>query len=184
MEWTLLFTDEVPRAMLEGRFFEAERLATRAFEVSGGTYDGLTIFGAQNAHIRLEQGRLHELIDAIAQAVIDNPALPAFKAIQAQAFCSAGDHQHARELLESLAADDFGSIPLNLTWSVTLAVCSGVAFRVGASEGAVTLYRLLLPHEGRFIWNGCNLYGPASRHLGRLALMLERYDEAEALILS
>jgi class 3 adenylate cyclase len=179
MEWTLLFT-EVPRAMLEGRFSEAERLAMRAFEVSGGTADGLTIFGAQIALLRFEQGRMHELVDAIAQAVVDNPALPAFKAAQAQALCSAGDHQHARELLESLAAEDFGSVPLELSWSSTLAACSEVAFRVGASEAAVALYRLLLPHERTIIWNGCMLYGPASRHLGRLALMLERYDEAEA----
>jgi len=179
MEWTLLFT-EVPRAMLEGRFSEAERLAMRAFEVSGGTHDGLTIFGAQIAHIRFEQGRMHELIDAVAQAVVDNPAIPAFKAAHAAAFCSAGDHDHARELLESLAADDFASIPLDLVWSGTLAVCSEVAFRVGATEAAVTLYRLLLPHEGTIIWNGALLYGPASRHLGRLALMLEHYDEAEA----
>jgi hypothetical protein len=66
MEWTLLFT-EVPRAMLEGRFSEAERLATRAFEVSGGTNDGLTIFGGQIALLRYEQGRMHELIAAAQQ---------------------------------------------------------------------------------------------------------------------
>ena len=181
MEWVLLFT-QAPRAMLEGRFSEAERLATRAFEVSGGTHDGLTIFGAQIAALRYEQGRMHELIDAIAQTVIDNPALPAFIAAHAAAFCSAGDHDHARELLESLAADDFASMPLELSWSGTLALCSEVAFRVGASEAAAALYRLLLPHERTIIWNGCILYGPTARHLGRLALMLERYDEAEAYL--
>ena len=179
MEWTLLFT-EAPRAMLEGRFSEVERLATRAFEVSGGTHDGLTIFGAQIAYVRWEQGRMHELIDAMAQAVIDNPALPAFKAAHAAACCSAGDHDHARELLESLAADDSASMPLDLSWSGMLALCSEVAFRVGATDTAAALYRLLLPHERTIIWNGCILYGPTARHLGRLALMLERYDEAEA----
>jgi hypothetical protein len=30
------------------------------------------------------------------------------------------------------------------------------------------------------VWNGASTSGPLARHLGRLALMLERYDEAEA----
>ena len=147
---------EAPRAMLEGRFSEAERLATRAFEVSGGTHDGLTIFGAQIAQLRDEQGRLHELIDAIAQAVIDNPALPAFKAAHAAAFCSAGDHDHARELLESLAADDFASTPLDQTWSGTLGVCT-VRSRF-ESEQPTPLQLCTVcccPSERTIIWNGC-----------------------------
>jgi tetratricopeptide (TPR) repeat protein len=179
MRWTLRFT-EMPRALLAGRLDAADALAMQAFEASGASADGLTIFGAQIANLRWEQGRLHELVDLIAQAVIDNPALPAFKVAHALALCSAGNYDKARELLEPLVADRFASIPLDSTWSQTLANWSEVAFRIGASEAAASLYDLLLPHQRTIIWTGATVWGPVTRHLGRLALMMERYDEAEA----
>jgi hypothetical protein len=51
---------DAPRALMAGRLEDAESLATRALEVSGGTADGLTIFGGETANLRWEQGRLHE----------------------------------------------------------------------------------------------------------------------------
>jgi tetratricopeptide (TPR) repeat protein len=178
MRWTLQFT-EVPRALMAGRLEEADALALQAFEASGGSADGLTIFGAQIVAIRWEQGRLHELVELVAQAVIDNPALPAFKVAHAMALCSTGDDEKARELLDSVVADGFASVPLDLSWSATLANWSEVAFRIGAQEAAAPLYELLLPHKQTIVWTGATIWGPATRHLGRLALMLERYDEAE-----
>jgi class 3 adenylate cyclase/tetratricopeptide (TPR) repeat protein len=178
MRWQLRFT-EVSLALMAGRLDAADALAMDAFQVSGGSADGLTIFGAQIVAIRWEQGRLHELVDLVAQAVIDNPALPAFKAAHAMALCSAGSYDTARELLDPFVSDRFASIPLDLAWSTTLASWSEVAFRVGANEAAAPLYDLLLPHARTIIWNGSNVWGPATRHLGRLALMLERYDDAE-----
>jgi tetratricopeptide (TPR) repeat protein len=151
-----------------------------AFEASGGSADGLTIFGAQISSVRWEQGRLHELVDLVAQAVIDNPALPSFKVAHALALCSGGNYDKARELLAPLVADGFASIPLDLTWSSTLANWSEVAFRVRATEAAAPLYDLLLPHQRTIVWTGATVWGPVSRHLGRLALMMEHYDEAEA----
>jgi tetratricopeptide (TPR) repeat protein len=179
MRWTLRFT-EMPRALMAGRLDEADALAVEALQASGGSADGLTIFGAQISSVRWEQGRLYELVDLVAQAVIDNPALPAFRVAHAMALCSAGDYDRARELLEPLAADGFASIPLDLSWSATLANLSEVAFRIGAHEAAAPLYDLLLPHERTIVWTGATVWGPAARHLGRLALMLERYDDAEA----
>jgi hypothetical protein len=65
MRWQLRFT-EVPLALMAGGLEEAEALAMEAFQVSGGSADGLTIFGAQIMIIRWEQGRLHELVDLVA----------------------------------------------------------------------------------------------------------------------
>jgi hypothetical protein len=70
--------------------------------------------------------------------------------------------------------------PLDGAWSTTLAGWSDVAFQLGEREAAAALYRLQLPHAHTLVWNGATTYGPLARHLGRLALMLERYDEAEA----
>jgi hypothetical protein len=52
--------------------------------------------------------------------------------------------------------------------------------QLGSREAAAPLYDLQLPHAQTVVWNGATTYGPVARHLGRLALMLERYDEAEA----
>jgi hypothetical protein len=49
------------------------------------------------------------------------------------ALCSAGSYDTARELLDPFVSDRFASIPLDLTWSTTLASWSEVAFRVGTN---------------------------------------------------
>ena len=54
-----------------------------------------------------------------------------------------------------------------------------MAFRAGPSNAAEPLYELLLPHARAIIYNGASVWGPVTRHLGRLALMMERYDVAE-----
>jgi class 3 adenylate cyclase/tetratricopeptide (TPR) repeat protein len=178
MRWILRFT-EAPRALLGGDLEAAEALALEALQISGGNADGLTVFGGQIVSIRWEQGRLHEHVDLVAQAVVDNPAIPAFAGAHALALCSAGEPAHARELLAPLVADRFASIPLDLAWSTTLSNWSEVAFHAGVIEAAGPLYDLLLPHANTVVWNGAALWGPASRHLGRLALMLERLDDAD-----
>ncbi len=179
MRWQLRFTEAL-RAQMTGQLERAEALAMEAFEASGRSTDGLTIFGAQLMTVRWEQGRLHELIELVAQAVIDNPALPAFKVAYALALSSAGELDNARELLDAAAADRFASVPLDVSWSTTLVLWSDVAFRVGATAAAGPLYELLLPHAHRIVFNGTIINGPVTRHLGRLALIMERYDEAEA----
>jgi tetratricopeptide (TPR) repeat protein len=178
MRWRVTFT-EMPRAIIGGRLEEADALAIRAFQESGGSADGLTIFGNQIANVRWEQGRMHELVDLLAQAVTDNPAIPGFKAGHAAALCSAGNYDEARELLGRAVAEGFASVPLDLVWTTTLALWSEVAFRVGSTEAAAPLYDLLLPHSRRIVWTGSSVWGPIARHLGRLALTLERYEEAE-----
>lgn len=179
MRWTLRFT-QTPRAVIAGQLEEAGALAMEALQASGGSADGLTIFGGGIASIRWEQGRMAELVDLLAQAVIDNPTIPGFRAFYAIALCSAGEYDKARELLDAAAADRFASIPLDMTWSMSLALWAEVAFRAGATEVAPVLCDLMLPHARTIIWTGVSVSGPMTRHLGRLALMLERYDEAEA----
>ena len=70
MRWTLRFT-EMPRALLAGRLDAADALAMQAFEASGASADGLTIFGAQISNLRWEQGRLHELVDLRLRGALD-----------------------------------------------------------------------------------------------------------------
>src|SRR2546423_8561773 len=138
MRWALRLT-EAPRALLAGRLDEAEALAIEGLEASGANADAMKVFGAQIISIRDAQGRLHELVDLIAQAVTENPALPAFRAVHALALISAGSHEQARELLDTAAADGFASIPLDTGWTLTLDVWSDVAFRLGAREAAAPL---------------------------------------------
>jgi hypothetical protein len=92
--------------------------------------------------------------------------------------CCAGGQ--ARKLLDAAAAHGFASVPLDGSWSTTVAGWSDLAFQLGACEAAAALYDLQLPHVHTVVWNGATTYGPLARHLGCLALMLERYDEAEA----
>src|SRR6266480_5148918 len=106
--------------------------------------------------------------------------MPVLRVSHALALCGAGSHEQARKLLDAAAADGFASTPLDGAWSTTLAGWSDVAFQLGAREAAAALYHPQLPHAHTVVWNGATTYGPLARHLGRLALMLERYEEAEA----
>jgi len=178
MRWTLQFT-RAPRAQLAGRLDDAEALAIEALTVADGSADAITIFGGQIVAIRLEQGRLAEMVDLIAQAVVDNPALPTFRAAHAMALCYADRHEEAAALLHEAAADGFASTPLDSVWSTTLTNWTYVAWQLGARDAAAALYDLLLPHARTIVWNGASAAGPVTRHLGRLALVLGRYDDAE-----
>ncbi|HXO10558.1 MAG TPA: AAA family ATPase, partial [Solirubrobacteraceae bacterium] len=183
MGWVVQFTESA-RALIAGRLDEAEKAAIAALERSGNAPDGLTVFGAQIAAVRRDQGRYHELVDLAAQAVLDNPAAPAFRVVHAMALCSAGRHDEARPLLAASAANGFGSIPLDHLWSSTLVAWTEVASALGDHDAAASLYEQLLPHASTVAWTGATTSGPVARALGRLALLLQRLDEAEAHLTS
>ena len=74
--WTCNF------AQMEGRLEEAERLALQSFEMRRAleTRDAESVLAAQLFMIRRAQGRVHELLPAVAAAVEEHPALSSWRA--------------------------------------------------------------------------------------------------------
>ena len=180
LQWVDLFERSLA-AYLFGELDEAERLATHAAAVgtATGQPDAQAFFGAQLASIRRDQGRTGEIVDLIAQAVANNPGLPAFRAVLATAYCDLDREDEARVLLDAASARRFEDLPWDIVWSTAIAQWAETSAHLAATAPAAVLYRRLLPYAGQVITNGVTVVGCTDHYLGLLASTLSRREEAE-----
>ena len=179
--WMTSFKD-AGDALMAGDATRAEQLATAALQLGtdSGQPDAFAIYGSQLMYIRHQQGRLGELVALIEQAVTENPGLPAFRPILASAHLEAGNDVIALGLLDSAAADEFASLPMDFVWMMGMTFYASVAVELRANRPAQTLYELLAPYSGQVPFIGTLGFFPVSLALGGLASVLGRYDEAES----
>ena len=179
LRWVLLFTRS-PRALLAGRVTEAETLACEALRVgsSSGEPDARAFFGSQIFGVRYEQGRLDELAETLTQMEATNPNIPSFGPMLALALCEAGHDNEAARLLGRVARDRFASVAHGGIWISTMGRWADVAALLGDHEAAAAIYEQMLPYADHFLWNLVGIWGAASYHLGVLAGMLGRVEEA------
>ncbi len=179
--WMTAFK-ETGQAIMAGDSERAEQLATTTFEMGTdtGQPDALAIYGSQLMYVRLQQGRLGELVSLIEQAVADNPGIPGFRPILASAHLDAGNDVTALGLLESAAADGFASLPVDFLWMMGATCHALVAVELRATGPARKLYDLLTPYRGQVPFIGTLGFFPVALALGGLASVLGRYEEAEA----
>jgi class 3 adenylate cyclase/tetratricopeptide (TPR) repeat protein len=171
------------RALMDGRFDEAERLGEEA--LAGGERAGeplaLQFWAVQRALLLRHYGRIGEIRPAVAQMVERFPAVPAWRCALANLEAELGDVEGARRAYEPLAADDFAGIPYDSQWMVSLALIADVAAFLDDEPRAEQLYELLLPYEGLNVVAGraAASYGPVAARLGKLAWSLGRLDDAQ-----
>jgi tetratricopeptide (TPR) repeat protein len=170
------------RALLAGRFEEAEQLAREGLGIGQRLQhlNALQWFGVQMATLRRDQGRVDELESAIAGFVQQFPGVRWLAAVAA-VYMELGREEDAREEFERLAAEDFADLPQDWNWLIAVSLLAEVCAYLRDAERAKTLYELLLPYARRCVVAGPALacYGSASRYLGLLARTLGREDEAE-----
>jgi len=132
-------------------------------------------------YIRLEQGLLTEVEDAVAQFVETYPAIPAWPFVQAQMHVELGRLEPARAVFEAVAEPGFDALPRDANWLIAMTLLAEVCAALGDVSSARELYALLEPYAGRNVVVGraasCN--GSASRLLGILAGTLGRWGVAE-----
>src|SRR3990170_1450514 len=95
------------RALLDGRWGDAERLAQEALAAGQAPHGALALalFGAQMFVLRRQQGRIAEWESAGKGYVAQFPALWVYRAALAHARCDLGRMDEARAVYEELAAD-------------------------------------------------------------------------------
>jgi predicted ATPase/class 3 adenylate cyclase/DNA-binding CsgD family transcriptional regulator len=170
------------RALLEGRFAEAERLAMNMYRLSqrvqGGNLDGT--FGLLMYTLRREQGRLHEVEPALRHFMRQQGAAAAWRPGLALLYSELGRRREAQAEFEHLARHDFADLPRDSLWMACMTYLTDVCAFLGDTARAATLYQLLLPYAGRtvVIGNATACYGAVSRYLGLLAATMERWEEA------
>jgi len=122
------------RALLDGRFDDAERLAQMQAELPHP--DALNVYAGHVLVMRRDQGRLEEILPLVEQAVVENPGLAAFRAALALTHAEIGDAEVARRHLDALAEDDFGRLPFDTTHTGTVALLAEVCHRLGDADRA------------------------------------------------
>jgi len=167
------------RAIVEGRYAEAEQLAEQASEfgerVLSGTARQYRVWHLFD--IRREQGRLGELEAAVDDGV---SRYPTWRCWRAQLYLESGRQSEARREFEALAANDFEGVSFDLGWLCAACILAEVCTGLGDVARADTLYRLLTPYEARLGVPGsaATCCGSVSRYLGLLATLLCRWDVA------
>jgi hypothetical protein len=167
------------RAILEGRFVDAEVIVNESFEV-GQRADRVAVqmAGAQLGVIRREQGRVEEF-RAIAAAATGSIVLP-WRAARILADLEAGRDQSARLEFDEIASANFADVPDDVFRSITLAILAEICSRLGDAERAELLFALLLPHREQLVLLtfAVVFMGSVSHYLGMLALTRGAWDEA------
>lgn len=171
------------RAMMTGRFDEAERLsqAGAAEGAGSGTEGAAQLHGLQTLWLFFEWGRLHELAPLIDDVGISFGEIPALDAARTWIAAECGELDKARGLLEDFAARGFGQIKQDIAWLAALSLLASAAATVGDRLAAREIQDLLAPHAGRngLVWVGfCS--GPVDHYLGLLAETLGDPTTADA----
>jgi tetratricopeptide (TPR) repeat protein len=171
------------RAIMQGEFEKAERLAKEAADFSQqiGIADLDGIFGMHMFTIRREQGRIGEIAPVMKVLAAHSPESQTWRPGLALIYSLLGQRDECRAVFEEVAAGGFASVPRDALWASALSYLAEVCAYLEDRERAAILYRLLLPYEGRAVIAGAATvcFGAAGRFLGLLAKTLPDLDAAE-----
>lgn len=172
------------RALLEGRFAEAERLVGAILELGASAHpsSAIELSVIELYAVYLETGRLNELEEPVRNLAAANEATPAWQIALAYLLSELGRTDEAGGLLEELGADEFDQIPRDVTELGALAFLAMTAVNLGDLERMEQLHERLMPFRGRPVMIGyaAAYAGNSSHYLGLLAAELGRRDDAVA----
>jgi class 3 adenylate cyclase len=180
---------QATRALIDGRFGDAERLSAQALEAGERAQEPVSamFFAIQdmlNRRLRrspADELRLEQAIDNLTDLARRYPALPAWRCSLAVAHAELGHEGEARAVFETLAVEGFTDLPNDTQWLLSLVLLGEVAAFLGDVARAERLYELLLPFDGLIVIAGraAASYGPVARMLAALAAVSGRDADAE-----
>ena len=141
------------RALLGGRFEEAEALASEAAEIGRrpAPRPSWSTYIEHLFMVRREQGRLEEVEADLRERVTNYGDYPYYHALLAVLLAETNRLDEARMEFDWLASSDFRIVPRDVMWLATLALLAEVAHRLEDAEQARILYDLLQPYGGRAV---------------------------------
>ncbi len=176
--WVLIYRGLL--AGFAGRDAEAEELAHDAAALGGRL--GLPAAEAyrigQLSRIYWKQGRLPELDDDIAGAVVRFPGLVTLRCMRALASATAGRRAAAAEI-EALADGHFAVLPRDSLYLASLAILAEAAVTCRVTDAAREILAELTPYAARNLIQGVPVgWGAAAWYIARLQWLLGRHAEA------
>ena len=168
---------EACRLILAGDPHAAEPLARAALELGerAGEQGAIVYFKTQQMLLHWQRGSMAELAAGIKGPSTRPPnALASLCLIFAE-----GDRQDEAAALLDVGTDrGFADLTHDPSWITCVAFYAESAIRLGHARSAAVLHRLLLPFEHQVGFDGVATTGSLQHHLGGLAGVLGRHDEA------
>jgi DNA-binding SARP family transcriptional activator/class 3 adenylate cyclase/tetratricopeptide (TPR) repeat protein len=180
MRWISAIARSV-REQLDGHLDRAEELATEAFEIGrdNGQPDALVFFAGALVGIRIDQGRIGELV-GLAENPQDTPGVPGTRAVAALCYCDLDRRAEARALLDTDVSANFSGLPFDPMWTSFMSLYAHVAETLGDRRAAIQLVELLEPWREQIATSGAGIWGGSIAHpLGLVLATAGRHDEAE-----
>ena len=170
-------------AQLAGDIGEAEAWANETLRIGldSGQPDATAFHGVQLAALMTLRGTVGELVLLIDQLAAELPErAEAVTAARAQIYASVGRLEEAHQLLEEFAAADFELSPDPSSQLQSMLGYAAVCAACRDTTIAAPLFDRLEPFADQVPTNSISAYDPVSYHLGDLATVLGRYDQADA----
>ncbi len=173
------------RALSDGRFADAERLAGEGFETAQRAHypAAEVVFGGIALWLALQRGRYDEFAAGLGMFVGYYPwAARVGRAGSVLAHAEAGRTDAARELLAELARGDFAELPIDEHWLVLMTLLGHAAARVNDVHHAKLLRERLLPHASLLAVHDLSRLhaGPVALAIGMLETTLGMWSDAAA----
>ncbi len=173
------------RALLAGRFEEAERLADAAADAARPvTLSSLPseVHIIQRLVLARETGALASMEPDVRAMVELRPEWPVWRAVQAWLNAMTGRLASARSEVGRILADGLEEVGMGATWLPAAWLLGETAVRVGDRDACERLYRALLPgsHLAAVVQVGVAVLGSVAKVLGELAAALGEVDDAVA----
>jgi DNA-binding CsgD family transcriptional regulator len=164
------------RAMLDGHLDTVAPTIERARDLGEAAHDPAVepIYWVQRYWLACERGQMGELDDLVGPCerfASIYGHVPAWRAALALLHARRDDRDAARQVFETLAADDFTKIPRDFVWLNAMTYLAEACAYLGDADRAVTLYQYLLPFASRvaLIDRALACKGSVARYLGLLA---------------
>lgn len=151
-----------------------------AYGMEHGQPDAFGIYAVQVTTLRWHQGRFHEMVPLLEQAMLDRPEnAPSTGAALAVAHAHAGAPDEARALITATAAEGF-PMPEDSGWSSGIASWAFATWLTASVEAAPALRARFLPYHDQIVATGVSFLLAVAHYLGLLDHLLGDHDAAEA----
>jgi DNA-binding winged helix-turn-helix (wHTH) protein/tetratricopeptide (TPR) repeat protein len=169
------------RELLRGSFDEAETHITRAWEIGTRVQTELAQLWhvVQIQSLRVAQGRAADFLPQL-RAVAELYPIDPMRHNVALIEGLTGFTGPARRILDEVMEQGLERIPRDITWIISMNALSQMAEMTGDTAAAAAIYDELLPFERQQVVIGTAVAhaGSVGHQLGRLATVLERWEEA------
>jgi tetratricopeptide (TPR) repeat protein len=172
------------RLLLAGQFDEAEREGWAAVSLGNRVQDPNTGNATllQSCTLRRERGALERLEGPVRAYAERFATIPGWQCVLAHLLAETGRGDEARKILDGFAAEEFRGLPLDGIWLGAMGYLAETAAALGDATHAAAMLELLEPYADRNVAIGwaSTCTGSGSRHLGLLADLLGKRDQAIA----